>query len=482
MGLKERMEKVRENVWELPSNAKAGMKVPARLFLSDALLKDLDDGAIEQAANVAFLPGVKKYSIALPDMHFGYGFPIGGVAALDYETGGLSPGGIGFDINCGVRLLRSNFDAEKIRPLLPKLLDAIFRNVPSGVGSKGKVRLTNQQLREVCERGAKWAAENGYGNDSDLRHTEEGGAMKGADSSKVSDKAMQRGMPQLGSLGAGNHFLEIQKVERIFMPEVAKAFGIDREGQVTFMIHSGSRGLGHQVCTDYLQILERAFRKEIASLPDRELVYAPAGTKECDDYFAAMACGANFAWTNRQMMMHWVRESIYQTIGQSEKDAGVDLVYDVAHNIGKIEEHEIDGKKTNVFVHRKGATRAFPAGHPDVPADYRKYGQPVLIPGSMGTASYVLVGTDTAKETFYSTAHGAGRSSSRSKMLRDTKGEDVAKALTAKGILSKAASWQVLAEEAPEAYKDVDEVVRVCEAAGIAKIVAKLKPIAVAKG
>jgi tRNA-splicing ligase RtcB (3'-phosphate/5'-hydroxy nucleic acid ligase) len=483
MSLKESLSEVRKDVWELPAAAKKGMNVPVKLYLSKQLLSEVDEGAIDQAANVAFLPGIHRNSIALPDMHFGYGFPIGGVAALDFEKGGLSPGGIGFDINCGVRLLRSNFSTDQIMPKLPKLLDSVFSNVPSGVGSKGKVRLTVQQLKEVCERGAQWAVENGYGNDRDISHIEERGAMKGADASKVSDKAMQRGMPQLGSLGAGNHFLEIQKVEKIFLPDVAKAFGLDRgEGQVTFMIHSGSRGLGHQVCTDYLQILERAFRKEMSTLPDRELVYAPAGTKECDDYFGAMACGANFAWTNRQMMMHWVRESIYKTLGASESDAGVDLVYDVAHNIGKIEEHEIDGKKTKVYIHRKGATRAFPAGHPEIPADYRKFGQPVLIPGSMGTASYVLVGTETSKETFYSTAHGAGRSSSRSKMLRDVRGEDVAKALTAKGILSKAQSWQVLAEEAPEAYKDVDEVVRVCEEAGIARIVAKLKPIAVAKG
>jgi tRNA-splicing ligase RtcB len=482
MTLKEKLKEVRQDVWELPASAKQGMRVPAKLFLSKKLLGDVEEGALEQVANVAFLPGIQKYSIALPDMHFGYGFPIGGVAALDFETGGLSPGGIGFDINCGVRLLRSNFQADEIRPKLPQLLDAIFHNVPSGVGVGGKIKLTAAQLRDVLERGAAWAAENGYGTKRDIEHLEERGCLKGADASKVSDKALKRGAPQLGSLGAGNHFLEVQRVERIFLPDVAKAFGITGEGQVTFMIHSGSRGLGHQVCTDYLQILENRFRDEIRSLPDRELIYAPAGTKECDAYFAAMACGANFAWTNRQMIMHWVRESIQKTLGASEADAGIEVVYDVAHNIGKIEEHEIDGQRRKVYMHRKGATRAFPAGHADIPADYRSIGAPVLIPGSMGTASYVLVGTETAKETFYSTAHGAGRAASRTKMLRGMRGQEVAKKLLDAGILSKAASWQVMAEEAPEAYKDVDEVVRVCEATGIAKIVCRLLPMAVAKG
>jgi len=384
--------------------------------------------------------------------------------------------------NCGVRLLRSNFRADDIKPKLPKLLDAMFHNVPSGVGVGGKIKLTAAQLRDVLERGASWAVDNGYGTKRDIDHLEERGCMKGADASKVSDKALKRGAPQLGSLGAGNHFLEVQRVERVFLPDVARAFGITGEGQVTFMIHSGSRGLGHQVCTDYLQILESKFRDEIRSLPDRELIYAPAGTKECDAYFAAMACGANFAWTNRQMIMHWVRESVLQATGAKEADAGIEVVYDVAHNIGKIEEHEIDGRKRKVYVHRKGATRAFPAGHADIPADYRSVGQPVLIPGSMGTASYVLVGTETAKETFYSTAHGAGRAASRTKMLRGVRGQDVAKKLLDAGILSKSASWQIMAEEAPEAYKDVDEVVRVCEATGIARIVAKLRPMAVAKG
>jgi len=483
MDLKSQLKQIRPNVWELPKAAKRGMRVPARLFLSERLLKDVEDGAIEQIANVAFLPGIHKHSIALPDMHFGYGFPIGGVAALDYEKGGLSPGGIGFDINCGVRLLRTNLTAEDIKPKIPQLLDMIFKNVPSGVGSRGKVRLNYAQLKEVLESGAKWAAHNGYGTERDIAHLEENGRLAGADASKVSEKALKRGAPQLGSLGAGNHFLEIQRVEKIFMPEVAKVFGIAQEGQVTFMIHTGSRGLGHQICTDYLQILERAFRDVIRGLPDRELVYAPASTKECTDYFAAMACAANFAWANRQMIMHWVRESIQKTLGLSGSDAGIEVIYDVAHNIGKVENHEIGGKKTKVYIHRKGATRAFGPGSEDLPSDYRNVGQPVLVPGSMGTASYILVGTDQAREeTFSSVCHGAGRLQSRTKALKTYRGEQIKKALGDRGIVVRSASWKVLAEEAPTVYKDVDEVVRVCEVAGITKTVAKLRPMGVVKG
>jgi len=483
MALKEQLKELRPNVWELPKTAKKGMRVPAKLFLSKKLLSEVEEGAIEQVANIAFLPGIHKHSVALPDMHFGYGFPIGGVAALDYENGGLSPGGIGFDINCGVRLLRTNLTAEQIRPNIKQLLDSIFKNVPSGLGSKGKMRMTKQELTEMLERGVEWAVDKGYGKRGDITHIEEGGRLDGADASKISEKALKRGMPQSGSLGAGNHFLEIQEVEKIFMPEVAKAFGIDKEGQILVMIHSGSRGFGHQVCTDYLQILEHAFRDKIKDLPDRELVYAPAGTKECTDYFGAMACAANFAWVNRHMIMHWIRESMHKTLGISEADSGIDVVYDVAHNIGKIETHEIDGKKTKVYIHRKGATRAFGPGADDLPADYKAVGQPVLVPGSMGTASYVLVGTkQAAEETFSSVCHGAGRKQSRSAARRTYRGEEVQRTLGNQGILVRSASWKVLAEEAPGVYKDVDEVVKVCETAGIANLVAKMRPIGVVKG
>jgi tRNA-splicing ligase RtcB len=483
MSLKSQLKEIRNNVWELPKTAKKGMRVPARLFLSKKLLNEVEEGAIEQIANVAFLPGIYKHSIALPDMHFGYGFPIGGVAALDFENGGLSPGGIGFDINCGVRLLRTNITVEEIKPKIPQLLESIFNNVPSGVGRGGKLRLSFSQLKDVLEEGAKWAVKEGYGIQKDLEHLEEKGCLAGADASKVSDKALKRGSPQLGTLGAGNHFLEIQRVEKIFLPNVAKAFGIEKENQITIMIHTGSRGLGHQICTDYLQILERVFRDKLKQLPDRELVYAPSGTKECNDYFAAMACGANYAWTNRQLIMHWIRESIYKTLEISKEDANIQVVYDVAHNVGKIEEHDIDGKKTKVYIHRKGATRAFGPNAEDIPSDYKNFGQPVIVPGSMGTASYVLVGTKTAEEeTFSSVCHGAGRQKSRHQALKSYRGEQIKRTLGEKDILVRAASLRGIAEEAPGAYKDVDEVVRVCQAAGIAKIVAKMRPMGVIKG
>jgi len=482
MGLKEKLKKIGPCLWELPKESKSGMKVPAWLFLSDKLLKEVEEGAVEQVANTAFLPGIYKHTIALPDMHFGYGFPIGGVAALDFKEGGLSPGGIGFDINCGVRLLRTNLTAEQIKPKISQLLESIFINVPSGVGKMGKIRLTISQLDEVLIKGARWAVENGYGRKEDLEHLEENGEMKTANPAKVSANAKKRGAPQLGTLGAGNHFLEIQVVDKIFLPEIAKVFGIEKEGQVMIMIHTGSRGLGHQVCTDYLQILESKFRDELRKLPDRELVYAPAGTKEAQDYFEAMSASANYAWANRQMITHWIRESVVKVLGMKEEDIGMEIIYDVAHNIAKIEEHDIDGRKVKVYLHRKGATRAFPAGHPEIPKDYKNVGQPVIIPGSMGTASYVLVGAETAKETFYSTAHGSGRVSSRSAMLREVRGEQVADDLKKKGILVKAASWKVLAEEAPQAYKEIDEVARVTEEAGISRRVVRLIPLGVVKG
>ena len=482
MSLKAKLKRIEPFLYELPKKAKPGMKVPAWLFLSEKILKQVEEGAIEQIANVAFLPGIYKHSIALPDIHFGYGFPIGGVAALDYERGGLSPGGIGFDINCGVRLLRTNLTVEQVRPKLSHLLESFFQNVPSGVGKRGKIRLSFSQLDEVLIKGAGWAVENGYGRKEDLEHLEERGCMKGANPEKVSIKAKKRGAPQLGTLGAGNHFLEIQRVDKIYLPEVARVFGIEKEGQVAVMIHSGSRGFGHQVCTDYLRILERAFRDELRRLPDRQLVYAPAGTKECKDYFQAMCCAANYGFCNRHMIMYWVRESMRKVLGLKEEDMGLELVYGVPHNIAKIEEHEIDGKEVKVYVHRKGATRAFPPGHSDIPEDYREVGQPVIIPGTMGTASYVLVGTETARKTFYSTAHGAGRLRSRTKMRREFRGEAISRKMTQKGILSKAASWRVMAEEATEAYKDIDEVARLTEKAGISKRVARLVPLGVVKG
>jgi tRNA-splicing ligase RtcB len=480
--LKDRLKKLREGLYELPRDTKPGMRVPAWLFLSEKLLEDVEEGAIEQIANVATLPGIHKHSIALPDMHFGYGFPIGGVAALDYEEGGLSPGGIGFDINCGVRVLRTNLMDDQVRPRMRELVDALFRNVPSGVGSKGRVKLSWSQLEEAIQVGARWAVENGYGREEDLEHLEARGSLPG-DPETVTEKAMKRGMPQLGSLGAGNHFLEIQSVESIYDRDIAGAMGIEEVGQVTVMIHTGSRGFGHQVCTDYLRILESKFRDIVAKLPDRELVYAPAGTNECEDYFHAMNSAANFAWCNRQMITHWTRESVTSALGMNEEEIGLDVIYDVAHNIGKVEEHEIDGGIKRVYTHRKGATRAFGPGNPDLPNDYKKIGQPVLIPGSMGTASYILIGTQRAEEeTFSSVCHGAGRMKSRKKALKTYRGEQVKKTLEGEGILVRSASWKVLAEEAPPVYKDVDEVVKATEMGGICRIIAKLKPMGVVKG
>ena len=385
--------------------------------------------------------------------------------------------------NCGVRLLRTNLSEKQVRAKLKELLEELFRNVPSGVGRSGKLRLSKGELDEVLVAGAKWAVEHGYGRERDLEHLEEKGCLRYADAGKVSSKAKARGAPQLGTLGAGNHFLEIQSVEEIYLPDIARKFGIEKKGQVCVMIHTGSRGLGHQVCTDYLRVLEHAFRRELARLPDRELVYAPAGTKECEDYFAAMCAAANFAWCNRQLITHWTRESIVKVFGMKEEEIGLEIVYDVAHNIAKVEKHKINGETKKVYVHRKGATRAFGPGSEDIPRDYRDIGQPVLIPGSMGTASYVLIGTRMAEEqTFSSVCHGAGRVQSRASALRQLRGEKVARALQQRGILIRAASWRVVAEEAPQVYKDVDEVVRVCQEAGIARIVAKLRPIGVVKG
>lgn len=478
------LKKINDITWELPKGTIKGMNVPGRVFASQKLVEKMKtDRTLMQLAGVACLPGIYKHSIVLPDGHSGYGFPIGGVAALDFENGGISPGGIGYDINCGVRLVRTNISQNDISSKIADLLESMFRNVPSGLGSSGKVRINSvNEFDNVLELGAKWAVENGYGWDRDLKHLEEEGTMETADSTKISERAKKRGMPQLGSLGAGNHFLEIQRVEKIFNPDVAKVFGLE-EGQITVMIHTGSRGLGHQTCSDYLREMERSYGNLIKRLPDRELVYAPAGSKLADNYFSAMSAAANFAWCNRQMIVHWVRESFGKVMGSGPEDLGMDIVYDVAHNIAKVEEHLVDGKKVKVYTHRKGATRAFGPGRSEIPADYRDVGQPVLIPGSMGTSSYVLVGAENAmNETFGSTAHGAGRMMSRTKATKRFFGRDVANNLKQRGILVRSANMKTVAEEAPGAYKDIDEVVRVSDRAGIGKLVAKLVPIGVAKG
>jgi len=477
------LKKITDEVYEVPVGYRPGMKVPGRIYVDEALLRDLESGAVDQVANVACLPGIVKYSMAMPDVHLGYGFPIGGVAAFSSDGGVISPGGIGYDINCGVRLLRTNLDISDVKPHIEKLIDAAFRNVPSGVGSKGKVKLSRSEIDEVLEEGARWAVRNGYGWEQDLDRIEENGSMDTADASKVSERAKQRGIPQLGSLGSGNHFLEIQYVDKIYDPQTAKVMGIEREGQITTMIHTGSRGCGHQICSDYLKVMEASVKKYRIPIPDRELACAPVGSSEAESYFAAMSAAANFAWGNRQMIMHWVRESFEQVLGQSAESLEMELVYDVAHNIGKREVHKVDGEQMELYVHRKGATRSFGPGSDAIPEEYKEIGQPVIIPGDMGTASYLLVGTERAmEETFGSTCHGAGRFLSRAKAKRKYYGQQVQSELRSKGIIVKAASMPVIAEEAPGAYKDIDRVVDVCERAGVSRKVARLKPLAVAKG
>ncbi|MDW8117580.1 MAG: RtcB family protein [Archaeoglobaceae archaeon] len=476
------LKKITDYKWELSKDYKKGMRVPAYFYISRKLMKDLEKDAVEQAANVATMPGVRLASLVMPDVHVGYGFPIGGVAGFEIDEGVISPGGVGFDINCGVRLLRSNLKVEQVKPKIKELVDTLFVAVPSGVGSEGKITLKDKDLDEIFVSGAKWALDNGYGWEEDLERCEENGAMPGARPEVVSRRARDRGRTQLGTLGSGNHFLEVQYVEKVYNPEVAKVFGLE-EGTVTVMIHCGSRGLGHQVCTDFLEILDRAVKKYNISLPDRQLACAPIKSKEGEDYFAGMAGSANYAWCNRQIIAHWVRESFGKVFKMSEEELGLEVVYDVAHNIAKMEEHTLNGKKVKVCVHRKGATRAFSAGRSEVPAVYRNVGQPVLIPGSMGTPSYVLVGTEKAmQETFGSTCHGSGRVWSRAEAKRRMRDNVVKQSLEKKGIYVKSAERGLLSEEAPEAYKISDDVVDVVHRAGISTLVAKLVPLGVTKG
>lgn len=470
--------------WEIPQDYKHGMNVPGMLYADEEMLAHIkEDEAIEQVANVATLPGIVSASLAMPDIHWGYGFPIGGVAATRTSDGVISPGGVGFDINCGVRLLRTNLSEEEVRPKIDKLVDALYHNVPSGVGSEGKLRLKPNEVDDVLRKGARWAVDKGYGERDDIEVTEEHGCMSGADPERVSARAKQRGGPQLGTLGSGNHFLEIQVVEEIYEAETARTMGITHAGQVLLLIHTGSRGLGYQVCEDYVKAMGAAVRKYGIELPDRQLACAPVTSQEGKDYFAAMACAANYAWANRQCITHWARESFIRVLGKGPSDLGMEMVYDVAHNIAKMEKHEVDGKKVDVCVHRKGATRSLPAGHPDVPARYSGIGQPVLIPGDMGRYSYVLVGTERAMtDTFGSTCHGAGRLLSRTAAKKGVRGSDVAYKLETKGIKVRTASISSLAEEASEAYKDVAQVVEVAHQAGISRKVAKMRPIGVIKG
>jgi tRNA-splicing ligase RtcB len=478
------MNKIDEFRYEIPKSFKPCMSTSAVIFADDKMIQSVKgDNAPEQAANVACLPGIVGKSLAMPDIHWGYGFPIGGVAAFDADNGIISPGGIGYDVNCGVKLVRTDLTVHDVGRDIKKLIDTIFNNVPSGVGEKGKLRLSIGQIDEVLEGGARWAVEQGYGWEDDLASSEENGRMSTADSSKVDTKAKQRGAPQLGTLGGGNHFLELQRVEKILDPEAAKAFGIHSVDQIMVSIHSGSRGCGHQIASDYIRTMEQAIRKYNISVPDRQLACAPVNSNEGQDCFKAMSAAANYAWANRQLILHWVRESFESTLGRKAEEMGMSCVYDVAHNICKLEEHEFEGKRRKLYVHRKGATRAFDKSRPEVPAKYREVGQPVLIPGDMGTASYVLVGTAHAmKETFGSTCHGAGRLMSRTSATRKFSANEVVSMLQGRGIYIKAASKDGIVEEAPGAYKNIDDVVRIAHGAGISKMVARLKPLGVMKG
>ena len=476
--------KIDDYRWKIPENYKAGMKVPGLIYASKEMLESIcEEQTPEQVANVAFLPGIVGYSFAMPDIHWGYGFPIGGVAAMDIKDGVISPGGVGYDINCGVRLLRTSLSEAEVRPRINELINALFLNVPSGLGSEGKIKVSQKEMNQLMVEGARWAVKRGLGSEEDLDVTEEGGCLGGADPSKVSDKAAKRGMPQAGTLGSGNHFLEIQVVKEIFDSHIASIMGIAEVGQILVLIHTGSRGFGHQVCTDHLRVMEGAVSKYGIKLPDRQLACAPIESSEGQDYLGAMACAANYAWANRQCIAHWVRESFSKIFGKNPEKLGMRQVYDVAHNIAKMEEYTIDGHKLKVCVHRKGATRAFPAGHKDIPRRYREVGQPVLVPGDMGRCSFIAVGTQKAmSETFGSTCHGAGRVLSRGAARRSMQGRDVVRELESRGITVKAGNISSLAEEASQAYKDITEVIDVVHQAGISRKVAMAIPMGVIKG
>jgi len=476
-----RLEKINDFLWEIPKSG--GMRVPGRVYATEKMLGAIkEDKALEQVINVAHLPGIQKYSIAMPDIHWGYGFPIGGVAAMDVEEGVISPGGVGYDISCGVRLMKTNLTEEKVRPKLRELIAELFRQVPCGVGEGGKIKLSPEDYKSIIKKGVKWAIEKGWGMLEDLERIEDQGTFKGGDLDAVSKKAIERGKDQIGTLGSGNHFLEVDVVDQIFDPAIAEAFGLFK-GQVCVLIHSGSRGYGHQICTDYIDVMLSYMRREGINLPDKQLACAHINSKEGKEYLAAFSTAVNYAWTNRQLIMHFTRRAFYDVFKGGPKDIGGELVYDVSHNIAKFEEHRVNGVTKMVCVHRKGATRALPKGHKLIPEIYRDVGQPVFIPGDMGRASFVLVGTEAAlDETFGSSCHGAGRVLSRTKAIKRGKGRNLIYELEEKGIIVMARGRKTLLEEMPEAYKEVEEVVDVVHNAGIARKVARLRPIGVIKG
>ncbi len=478
------LEKLDDYRWRIPRDESLGMVTDGIVYADEVLMQDLrTDAALTQIQNVACMPGIVGCAMAMPDCHYGYGFPIGGVAAFDVAEGVISPGGVGYDINCGVRLMRTGLEEQDVRGRLDALCDHIFRAIPAGVGEKGKVRLKEGELRRVLEQGSRWAVAQGYGEPADLAATEEGGCLDGADPDALSERAIKRGLPQLGTLGSGNHFVEIQRVDRISDPEAAARLGLEAEGQVVVMVHTGSRGLGYQVCDDSLKPMQRAAEKYGISLPDRQLACAPVDSPEGQRYYSAMGCAANYGWANRQIITHWIREAFERVLGAGATTIGLQLVYDVAHNVAKFEDHDVGGERRRLCVHRKGATRAFGPGRPEVPAAWRDLGQPVIVPGDMGTASWLLLGTEGAmRETFGSTCHGAGRVMSRTAATKRQHGREVQAELEAQGVRVRSAGLKTLAEEAPYAYKDVDRVVTVTHEAGISRRVARMTPMAVVKG
>jgi len=485
-GPPESIKQISETVWELPTSYKKGMRVPARIIATKELIDAMDAGVFNQISNVATLPGIQKFAYCMPDGHWGYGFPIGGVAAFDPEQGGvISPGGIGFDINCGMRLITTNLTVDEVRPKIKELVDALYKKVPAGVGCKGFVKISKEEFKEVMKTGAEWCIKNGYGWEKDLETIESGGRIPQADPSVVSDKAIKRGFDQIGTLGSGNHYLEIQEVkeENIFDKEAAKTFGITKPGQIVIMVHCGSRGFGHQIGTDYLRVFLDVMPKYGIEILDMELACAPFNSPEGQEYFKAMACAANMAFANRQVITHRIREVFSEIFNKTAEEMEINLIYDVAHNIAKLEKHIVDGKEKTLLVHRKGATRSFgPSRKEDLPEKYREIGQPVILGGSMETGSYLLAGMDGSDETFGSTAHGAGRTMSRKKAMEMIRGDKLQKDMEERGIYVHAVTMKGLAEEAGKAYKDIDVVVESLAKTGITRPIVALKPIGNVKG
>ncbi|UCF96998.1 MAG: RtcB family protein [Spirochaetaceae bacterium] len=477
--------KINDTLWEIPKSHKQGMRTPARIYASKRLLDSMDASVFEQVTNVATLPGIVGYSFCMPDGHSGYGFPIGGVAAFDTDAGVISPGGIGFDINCGMRLVATSLTWEEVQPQLPHLVDRLFARIPAGVGGKGFLKLSPSEFRTLSEKGMKWCLKKGYAIQEDLDRTEENGCIREADASKVSEKAVERGYKQIGTLGSGNHYLEIQvaQPENIFDQKLAAAYGIDRPNQVVVMFHCGSRGFGHQIATDYLQAFLKVMQPKFGiPVRDRELACAPFASQEGQDYFKAMNCAINMSFVNRQVILHRIREVFSEIFGKDPMELGLRQIYDVTHNTAKVERHRYEGKQRDLLVHRKGATRAFAPGMRGIPEEYRDLGQPVIIGGSMETGSYLLAGVAGGEQSFFTTAHGSGRTMGRNQAKKQFRGQDLEKRLRERGIYIRAASYSGLAEEAGAAYKDIDEVVQTTAAAGLSRPVVKLVPVGNVKG